>query len=51
VISVKKNEFLEFAKHHGVEKSYEELCEDAKIKTLICKELDSVGKSSGLMSF
>lgn len=42
---------MKLAAQQNMNASYEEVCRDKKIRTLFCKELDSVGKKEGLHSF
>ena len=51
VITVNKDRLIEFALEHQIEKPVEELYHDKQIRTLICKELNIIGKKEGLHGF
>ena len=51
IIVPDKDQLLALASKHSIKGSYEEICRDKNIRALVCKELDSIGKQSGLMSF
>lgn len=42
---------MKLAQKNNIQGSFEQVCQDKGLRGLICKELDSVGKQSGLMSF
>ena len=51
VVTVDKAGIEELAAKHSIKKSFEEVCKDKLIRTLLCKEMNSVGKEAGLMGF
>lgn len=42
---------MALAEKHGIKGTFAEVCKNKNLRTVVCKELDSVGKESGLMSF
>ncbi len=42
---------MKLAQKNNIQGSFEQLSRDKGLRGLICKELDSIGKQSGLMSF
>ena len=50
-MTVDKDEFVKLATKHNIKGSVEELCRNRDMRILLCKELDSLGKQAGLMSF
>lgn len=42
---------MSLAEKHGIKGTFQEVCKDRNMRIILCKELDSIGKESGLMSF
>lgn len=51
IVVPSKDHFMALAEKHSIKGSFEEVCKDRNMRMILCKELDSIGKQSGLMSF
>ena len=51
VVTVDKAGIEGLAAKQGIKKPFEEACKDKAIRTLLCREMESVGKEGGLKGF
>jgi hypothetical protein len=42
---------MALAEKHSITGSFQEVCKNKNMRVILCKEMDSIGKESGLMSF
>ena len=50
VVPDQKN-LMGLAEKHSITGSFQEVCKNKNMRVILCKEMDSIGKESGLMSF